>query len=865
MKKLLFVLLTQLICVAFIYPQKLHEVGTIKEPVKKTLHLPLSKQYKVFSSSFVESFENTTFPPDGWDSYFYDGGTGWSRQTVGTPLPGWSPGTISTPPGGGNAVAYCTRNNNTIYNDQTLVTPYIQNIQLSDTLFFWVRNQTNRADTIEVYFSNDSNFVFLGYIYYPDVYGIYNTDWMKWYVPLGKDLNNFSLIGSGGYIEFNEYIEDNLTNGGPISLDLVELKSSGNNNSPGVATNSATNVTSNSAKLNGTVNPNNLSTDVLFEYGTTTAYGDMISADESPVSGTTDVNVGATLTGLSPNTTYHYRINATNSAGNTTGADVTFTTSSSASAPSVTTTNATNITSTSATLNGIVNANNFSTTALFEYGTTTSYGNSIDASQNPVTGSTNQNVSANLTGLQSNTTYHYRLNGTNNAGNSSGADVTFTTNHAAIYPTTIDLSATFTFGSDISKSSSYRMIGLPGNQTNFKMTDLITTGTPKTDWNAYYDNGDTSSNGLVEFDGSSLFNFTPGKGFWVLNKTQLSISKTVNTVTLLADNSYSIPLHLGWNIISNPFEINVNWTDIQNMNGLNTNDIIYSWNGSSYTQPATFENYKGFYFYNSLSTRSSLKIPYEFSIVITKSNNFNQDQLEGSIKLSLLQNKQIKSFVAVGFNSLAKKDYDKFDYLSPPGNFEEFKISILEQSLSIPYKQLSVDYRPGISDGQSYDILVKNESKEKIQLAASGLHNFPGVEIYLLDENLKRFYNLKEKNEIDISPIHKKNNLKLLIGDESFINDIKSNFIPSLYILAQNYPNPFNPSTVIKYQIPKSELVKLNIYNVLGKEVKTLVKEIQDAGVHEVEFNGKDLSSGIYFYSLNAGSFSSTKKMILMK
>lgn len=89
--------------------------------------------------------------------------------------------------------------------------------------------------------------------------------------------------------------------------------------------------------------------------------------------------------------------------------------------------------------------------------------------------------------------------------------------------------------------------------------------------------------------------------------------------------------------------------------------------------------------------------------------------------------------------------------------------------------------------------------------------------------------------------------------------------LPVTYNLSQNYPNPFNPSTAIKYSIPKESNVSLKIYNLLGQEVKTLVDETKAPGNYTVSFNAKDLSSGIYFYSLKAGNFYQVKKMMLLK
>jgi hypothetical protein len=91
------------------------------------------------------------------------------------------------------------------------------------------------------------------------------------------------------------------------------------------------------------------------------------------------------------------------------------------------------------------------------------------------------------------------------------------------------------------------------------------------------------------------------------------------------------------------------------------------------------------------------------------------------------------------------------------------------------------------------------------------------------------------------------------------------NNIPLKYNLSQNYPNPFNPETKISYAIPVNGLVTLKIYDITGKEIATLVNEVKPAGNYFIDFNGANLSSGAYFYKLESGSFSSVKKLLLIK
>lgn len=132
--------------------------------------------------------------------------------------------------------------------------------------------------------------------------------------------------------------------------------------------------------------------------------------------------------------------------------------------------------------------------------------------------------------------------------------------------------------------------------------------------------------------------------------------------------------------------------------------------------------------------------------------------------------------------------------------------------------------------------------------------------------NLKITYKNNNSDESSFS-----NKLVFAINQPDSINQpdtIKSDstvILPSEYILFQNYPNPFNPSTTLSFLIPKTNFVKLKVYDLLGRELETLLNEEKSPGNYKVEFNGEKYSSGIYFYRIQAGSFTETKKLILMK
>jgi hypothetical protein len=113
--------------------------------------------------------------------------------------------------------------------------------------------------------------------------------------------------------------------------------------------------------------------------------------------------------------------------------------------------------------------------------------------------------------------------------------------------------------------------------------------------------------------------------------------------------------------------------------------------------------------------------------------------------------------------------------------------------------------------------------------------------------------------------IFNSNNANLVLSDNT-VTDVQTNpVLHGNFELGQNYPNPFNPSTIIKYSIPANSFVQIRVYDVIGREVSTLVKAQMNAGTYNVTFNADNMPSGIYFYRIEAGNFVQTRKMILLK
>jgi phosphodiesterase/alkaline phosphatase D-like protein len=253
---------------------------------------------------------------------------------------------------------------------------------------------------------------------------------------------------------------------------------------PGATTGSASSITAGGATLNGTVNALGTSADVSFVYGLTTGYGSSVTAAESPVTGSSDTPVSKAISGLTPNTVYHFRVVGVNTNGTTNGLDQTFTTA--AIAPTAQTNAASSVTSNGATLNGTVNANYASTAVTFEYGADTSYGTILPADQSQLTGSTDKAVSATVSGLTPNATYHYRVAAASLGGTAHGLDGTFMTPKASASIVMGNLSQGYA-GSPRAASVTTTPDGLPVavTYTGVGGTIYATSSTPPTKAGSY--------------------------------------------------------------------------------------------------------------------------------------------------------------------------------------------------------------------------------------------------------------------------------------------------------------------------------------------------------------------------------------------
>lgn len=206
---------------------------------------------------------------------------------------------------------------------------------------------------------------------------------------------------------------------------------------------------------------------------------------------------------------------------------------------------------------------------------------------------------------------------------------------------------------------------------------------------------------------------------------------------------------------------------------------------------------------------------------------------------------------------------------------------ILVLTTDFAFAQTIYQVEPGMK-GNKIVLTIENTSSKLsvnvLEIAETNLSEFISIKDNAITiANIEKSSEKEIEIEFDVSskaPINENDTLHFVLNSSNGENWSKEIILeytpPREFALFQNYPNPFNPSTTIKYAIPsnaKSEMlnVKIAIFDILGREVETLINQKQQPGNYEVVFNASHLSSGTYFYRLTAGNFSKTMKFIILK
>ena len=462
-----------------------------------------------------------------------------------------------------------------------------------------------------------------------------------------------------------------------------------------------------------------------------------------------------------------------------------------------------------------------------------------------------------ITGLAQNQKYYWQIGIRKTSGSISASPIwNFTT--VGNYPSSFAVTGLVGFPTHADQRSynttDYRLVGIPG-ASNYKVDSML-SGAHQTDWQVYWDNG-ASADYLKEFNGDTNFQFKAGRGFWMLNKGNWSVTSSVPTTPLTNQNA-EIQLHSGWNIITNPFNFAVTWQTVQAANSIS--EQLWGFTGG-FTASATLEPFKGYYYFNT-NNLVTLKIPYGNSSGKIATVN----KLTWGVGITLEANGVTDESAMFGVAPVASIGLDNLDAHKPRSVGDLASVSFDHPEWDTGYHSFAMDVKPLFSDSQSWKFTAHGKKGVRSNLSFTDISSIPGIfDVYLIDVERGSVQNLRSNSSYSYSPTSNDNEFEIVIGVSEKLNDRIKNVTPKAFFLSDNYPNPFNPTTTFEYRLPVASFVTFRIYNMLGQQIATLVSEQQGQGVYTVNWNATDYSSGVYLAQLNAGTFTSVKKILLMK
>ncbi|MFZ4619614.1 MAG: choice-of-anchor D domain-containing protein, partial [Bacteroidota bacterium] len=434
------------------------------------------------------------------------------------------------------------------------------------------------------------------------------------------------------------------------------------------------------------------------------------------------------------------------------------------------------------------------------------------------------------------------------------------------------------------KQTNYRMISVPLTMNSGSVDSVLRNfGTyDKNKWRLFrYQGGN-----YVEHNNASFQSFAPGLGYWFITSVPQKI-RTGSGKATSASSVFTIDLQNEWNQIGNPYNFSVLWDSVTGK-GVNVGQL-FDYNGVDFVQVNVMQPWVGYFVKNASVNPVTIGIrpvepgtPSALPKISPEGTSALADG-EWMLKLKASAGDVEDQFNYLGVKKDASEGYDRNDIEESPKQPGEFlKLRFDHRDWNDRPDQYGADFRPLTESGRYWDLeLNTNSTAENITLTADQFQSVPEhFNIVLVDADAHTALDLRKTNTLTI-PSSKKEMTKqyrIVIGTEEFVQ--KNNFgistVPMEFALSQNYPNPFNPSTTIRYALPKAAAVRITVFDILGKEVTTLVNETKGEGYqfaqwHAVNRNGMPVSSGVYFCRIDARSIDGTKnfvqtiKMVLMK
>jgi hypothetical protein len=470
--------------------------------------------------------------------------------------------------------------------------------------------------------------------------------------------------------------------------------------------------------------------------------------------------------------------------------------------------------------------------------------------------------------LLNNTTYYWRVRA-KNAGGVSPFSSTWSFTPA--YPNQYILDNTWKFRTLSSpadyKDFDYQLVGLPGT-TTVDVRSFV-SGAQGTSWQIYLDNG-KDANYLEVVNKEQPFIQTIGCGYWLVRMDNWIVaSVTVSTAPLDTAGMVLVPLHKGYNIITNPFAQDVPWSAVQLVNGASAREAIWEYKGSAgWNVASSLQPYIGYYFKNSDSI-AQLKIPYAGTSGVLKT----ADSTAGwTLTMGVVTPEYADRSTQIGVRPDAEDALDNFDLHRPRLFGSAPALAVMRPDLDSRAPAFATEFRKHVGAIVRWNLELSATRGKEVTLDVTGAGAVPSeFEVYLVDHIHAKYVDLRTASAYKMVPVADRSQFSVLVGSHDAVQAELGNMVPHTFALEQNYPNPFNPTTTIGVAVPVTGAVTVKIYNILGEEIVTLHDGVLEQGRHWLAWDGRNSSgrmvaTGVYLTRMTTPAGGShVIKMMLMK
>jgi hypothetical protein len=409
--------------------------------------------------------------------------------------------------------------------------------------------------------------------------------------------------------------------------------------------------------------------------------------------------------------------------------------------------------------------------------------------------------------------------------------------------------------------------------------DKTFTGTTNVGWNPVADLDTTLSSGdafLVYVFDETVYGDSTSQGFpKLLPISGTTVSSATPSVNQNAD---------GLTMVGNPYPSTIDWDNVSTTE-LEDAIYIYDPNASSWESyvggigditNGLIKAFQGFFVQSSASISSGPAISFDTGDISSGGDFYGKDNQKIFARFEVEDPKfNLSNSAWVVFNNQATEAKDSFDALEFLPLSADY---IYTSTMASDGTELDINALPEFDQTLELPLNINSNIAESVEFTLTDISGLEYVDISISNGDWSKEIELNKSVSLDYTPnpviqkngfpvSFKKENLneyKLVFSKRSTVS-IEEPDVPQEFTLQQNYPNPFNPTTSIQFGLPTTATVKLSVYNVLGQLVDVLINERRQAGFHTVNFDAVDLSSGVYLFRIEAGSFVDSKKMVLMK